>query len=136
MDFDDFSPFAAPAPAQPAPPADAPLPVAPAAPARAFQPLPPARPPSPTAARAKAGLGIVAAFAGAGVGAVLGGPLGAVAGLTGIGTIRNLYRSQGIASSDPAEQGDAARSLALGVLGVAIVGYVGYKIYSSSKDDD
>jgi serine/threonine-protein kinase len=55
--------------------------------------------------------------------------------LTAVGTVRNLYRSQGIASSDPAEQGDAARSLALGVIGVAIVGFLGYKIYSSRKDD-
>lgn len=100
-------------------------------------PLPPLAPRgvSPTAARAKAGLGVVAAFAGAGAGAVLGGPLGALAGFAGVGTLRNLYRSQGIASSDPAEQGDAARSLALGVIGVAIVGFIGYKIYTSRKDD-
>lgn len=90
---------------------------------------------TPTAARAKAGLGVVAAFAGAGAGAVLGGPLGALAGLTGVGALRNLYRSQGIASADSAEQSDAARSLALGVIGVAIVGVIGYKIYNSRKDD-
>jgi hypothetical protein len=94
-----------------------------------------ARAPSPTAARARAGLGVVAAFAGASAGAVLGGPLGGIAGLAGVGTIRNLYRSQGIASSDPAEQGDAARSLALGVIGVAIVGFLGYKIWKSRKED-
>ncbi len=90
---------------------------------------------SPTAARAKAGLGVVVAGLGVGAGAVLAGPLGALAGLASVGTVRNLYRSQGIASADPAEQGDAARSLALGVIGVAIVGFIGYKIYSSRKDD-
>lgn len=93
------------------------------------------RTPSPTAIRAKAGLGVVAAFAGASAGAVLAGPLGGLAGLAGVGTLRNLYRSQGIASSDPAEQGDAARSLALGVIGVAIVGFLGYKIWQSQKED-
>lgn len=96
---------------------------------------PQTRPVAPTAARAKAGLGIVVAGLGTGVGAVLGGPLGALAGLTSVGAARNLYRAQGIASADPTEQGDAARSLALGVIGVAIVGFIGYKIYSSRKDD-
>lgn len=110
-----------------------PAPVMAAAPPRPF--APPPRAPSPTAARARAGLGLIMAGAGAGVGAVLAGPLGAIAGLTGVGAARNLYRSQSLASSDPAEQGDAARSLALGVLGVAITGYLGYKIYSSYKDE-
>jgi hypothetical protein len=108
------------------------------APARTPAPLAVVRPApsSPTAARAKAGLGIIAAAAGVGLGAVLAGPLGAVAGLAGIGTVRNLYRSQGIASSDPAEQSDAARSLAIGVVGLGIVGFLGYKIWNSNKDRD
>lgn len=138
MSFDDFSFQDEPSPAahpeerresfstSPATAMDAPPP-------RSFAPP---RAPSPTAARARAGLGLIMAGAGAGVGAVLAGPLGALAGLTGVGAARNLYRSQSLASSDPAEQGDAARSLALGVLGVAITGYLGYKIYSSYKDDD
>ncbi len=135
MSFDDFD-FQAHAPPAPAP---APSP----APAHAVSPVAmPARMErssaprvSPTAARAKAGLGIVVAGLGVGAGAVLAGPLGALAGLASVGTVRNLYRSQGIASADPTEQGDAARSLALGVIGVAIVGFIGYKIYSSRKDD-
>jgi len=65
----------------------------------------------------------------------LAGPLGGLAGLAAVGTVRNLYRSQGIASSDASEQGDAARSLALGVIGVAIVGFIGYKIWNSRKDN-
>ena len=66
---------------------------------------------------------------------MLGGPLGALAGITGVGAARNLYRSQGIASSDPAEQSDAARSLAIGVVGLAALGYLGYKIWSAKEGD-
>lgn len=139
MSFDDFGWAPAPTeqPASPAgepaaPPARervAPLPV------QSLQVAPPARQTSLAAARAKAGLGVVVAGMGAGAGAVLGGPLGALAGLTGVGALRNLYRAQGISSTDPEEKSDAARSLALGVIGVAIVGFIGYKIYSR-KDDD
>lgn len=136
MSFDDFS-------FQPDPPAAAPPPRAPEQPFEAAQPLArqrplaaPSRPAAPpSGARARAGLGLVLAGLGTGAGAVLGGPLGALAGLTGVGAVRNLYRSQAIASSDPTEQSDAVRSLAIGVIGVAIAGYLGYKIYSSHKDE-
>lgn len=137
MDIDDLGfPPAVPPPqpeAQPQPgPPDLPPPSA-VVPSRA---LVPGRPRSPHGARAKAGLGVIAAAAAAGVGLGLAGPLGGLAGLTSVGIVRNLYRSQGIASSDPAEQGDAARSLALGVIGLGIVGFIGYKLYTSSKDND
>jgi len=82
---------------------------------------------SSTAQRAKAGLGLIAAAAGACAGAAFGGPLGCVAGLAGVGALRNLYRAQGLGSSDPTEQGDAAKSLAIALVGAAIAGYLGYK---------
>lgn len=56
-------------------------------------------------------------------------------GLVGVGAIRNLYRAQGIASSDPGEQADAARSVALCVVGFGITGYLAYRIFFA-KDDD
>ena len=93
----------------------------------------PLRPPSLTAQRAKAGLGIIAAVAGACAGAAFGGPLGCVAGLTGVGTLRNLYRVQGLGSSDPAEQGAAAKSLAICLVGAGITGYLVYKISNKEK---
>ena len=137
MDFDDFA-FGPDAPPAPVPP-PSPAPPAPQAPPPAPEmTLPPpgmtlgaplVRQRSPTAARAKAGLGVILAAAGAGAGAiVLGGPLGALTGLTAIGTARNFYRSQGLGSADTAERNDAARSLALAVVGLAIVGYLGYRI--------
>lgn len=87
-------------------------------------------------ARAKAGLGLMVAAAGAGAGAVLGGPGGAAVGLIGMGALRNLYRAQGLSSPDPQVKGDAARSLAICVVGFALAGYLGYKIWHSSKDDE
>ena len=141
MDFDDFAfgpdapPVAAPPPApQSPPPAPAPAPEMALPPPGMTLGAPLVRQRSPTAARAKAGLGVIAAAAGAGAGAaVLGGPLGALAGLTAIGTARNLYRSQGLGSVDPAERADAARSFALAIVGVAIVGYLGYRIYNRKE---
>lgn len=139
MDFDDFAfgPDAPPIP-EPPPPAERPSPRAapemPPAPLRMPLSAPLARPRSPTVARAKAGLGAIVAAAGAGAGAiVLGGPLGALTGLAAIGTVRNLYRSQGLGSLDPSEKSDAARSLALSVVGLAIVGYLGYRIYNRKE---
>ncbi len=84
-----------------------------------------------TAQRAKAGLGIIVAAAGACAGAALGGPLGGVAGLASVGALRNLYRSQGLGSSDPVEQGNAAKSLAIALVGGGIAGYLGYKAFFS-----
>lgn len=147
MAFDDWPPSAEHAPEQNAPPERAPAPPiepmawppprATAPRGRALGPGPVAAPraPSPAAARAKAGLGLITAAAGVGLGGALGGPFGALAGLTAVGAARNLYRSQGIASSDPAEQGDAARSLAIGVVGLAALGYLGYKIWSAKEGD-
>jgi len=138
MDFDDFA-------FQQQPPAPAEAPPR-AAPERAGPPLPPlqqgpalrplshAKPSrAPVAARARAGLGVLAAAAGAGLGGILGGPWGMAAGLTGVGALRNLYRTQGIASSDPSEQSDAARSAALALVGGAIAVYLGYKAFSTKE---
>ena len=92
------------------------------------------RPVAPFAARAKAGLGLIAAAAGAGAGAVLGGPGGAAVGLIGVGALRNLYRVQGLSSPDPEVKADAARSLAICLVGGALAGYLGYKIWSKESD--
>lgn len=90
--------------------------------------------PPRTAARARAGLGAIAACGGTVLGAVvLGGLPGAAAGLAGVGALRNLYRSQGLGSADPREQADAARSLAIGLVGVAIAGYLGYKAFTKES---
>lgn len=85
-------------------------------------------------ARARAGMGAIAACGGTVLGAiVLGGIPGAVAGLASVGAVRNLYRAQGIGSGDASVQSDAARSLAIGLVGVAIAGYLGYKAFTKES---
>lgn len=136
--FDDFG-FAAP---PQAPHAVDPRAAAPAAPAPAPAVyVPPAmslaRPAGAAGvgSRTKAGLGVLAVAAGAATGGVLGGPMGALMGLVGVGAARNLARAQGIASSDPAEQGEAVRNLALAVVGLGGAGYLAYRIFFKDKDD-
>lgn len=65
---------------------------------------------------------------------MLAGPGGAVIGVTGFGALRNLYRSHGLGSVDPAEQSEAGRSLALGVVGVGLCGYLAYRLFF--KEDE
>lgn len=83
--------------------------------------------------RAKAGLAVVAVATGTAIGAVLGGPSGAVMGLAGVGALRNLYRAQHLGADDPSLRGDAARSAALCVVGFGVVGYLAYRLLK--KDD-
>lgn len=135
--MDDFDTFgfgvasADPPAADPrAPAAPSPMPAA-AAPQRYVVPSR-----APEGFRARAGIGAIAAACGAAVGGVLGGPLGIGAGVAAVGAARNLYRSQGIASADPDQQGESVRCLALGVVGLGIAGYLAYRIYSNDKDDD
>lgn len=106
------------------------------APHMPIQPVPAPASARPSAPRSRAGVSMLLAAAGAAAGGVLGGPMGIGIGLAGVGAARNLYRAQGIASSDPAQQGAAARNLALGVVGLGIAGYLAYKLYSKDKDDD
>lgn len=83
------------------------------------------------ASRAKAGLGVVLAAAGAGVGAFFGGATGAGAGLLITGGARNLYRAQaGLGSEDGME---SAKSLTLGLLGLAAGGYLVYRCFRKDK---
>jgi hypothetical protein len=85
--------------------------------------------------RAAAGLGVIAAASGAGIGAAVAGPPGAIVGLTAVGGVRNLFRAQGLRSDDPGERSDAARSLALGFVGFAVAGYFAWKIWKDRSND-
>lgn len=108
---------AAPAPPQPGPPTEHP-------------PLVPIRVPvvSQGAPRARAGLTIILTALGTGVGAALGGLQGAGAGFLIAGSARNLYRAQsGLGSTDT---GESAKSLTLGILGLAAGGYLAYRCFS------
>jgi len=137
MSFDDFQPFV---PEEPAPEVSEAPPIAFPSQRQARAVAPPAagapRRGAPVATRARAGLGIIAAAAGVGLGFTLGGPPGAMAGLAGVGALRNLYRAQGLGSPDPAEKADAARCVAICVVGFAIAGYLGYKAWGPSKERD
>ena len=93
---------------------------------------------APSAPRARAGLAILLSAIGTGVGAALGGLQGAGAGFLVTGAARNLYRAQaGLGSS---ENGESAKSLTLGVLGLAAGGYLVYRCFAKKKprssDDD
>jgi hypothetical protein len=135
MDFDDFG-FASQQTPQPEAPSPSEQRAAPVA--MQSMPMRPMAGPAttPFAARAKAGFGLIAAAAGAGAGAVLAGPGGAAVGLIGVGALRNLYRAQGLSSPDPEVKHDAARAVALFLVGGALAGYLGYKIFSSNKDSE
>jgi uncharacterized protein HemX len=92
---------------------------------------------SPSAARAKAGLSLVMVAAGTGLGAFLGGAPGAGAGFLVTGSLRNLYRAHAGMGDD---SGESAKSLTLGVLGLAAGGYLIYRCFAakkkSKKDDE
>lgn len=111
------------------------MPFMPKAPAAAMR-MAPAPGAGAHPAKTRAGMGAIAAACGAALGGVLGGPLGIGAGVAAVGAARNIFRSQGIASSDSAQQSESVRSLALGVVGLGIAGYLAYKIYSSKDDDE
>lgn len=129
---EDYALPPAPDPVAP-PPAPAPAPAA-------LQPLPPLPPqrhvtrrPS-GGARAKAGATVVLCAVSTGVGAALGGYPGAGAGLFLSGAVRNLYRAQaGLSGSDDSSRGEAAKSLTLGVLGLAAGGYFVYRCFRKDK---
>lgn len=96
------------------------------APAQVAPPVAPAA----SSARRGAGLSIVLTGGATIAGALLGGLYGAGAGLFGMGAARNLSRAHGLwASSDAAERGEAAKSATLGVIGLLISGYLGYRAY-------
>jgi len=88
-------------------------------------------PPSSSGSRARAGLIILMTALGTGVGAALGGVNGAGAGFLFTGAARNLYRAQsGLGSDDGSE---SAKSLTLGLLGVALGGYLVYRCFAKKK---
>jgi len=87
-------------------------------------------------ARVRAGFGLIAAAAGAGTGAVLGGAPGAVVGLASVGAVRNLYRIKGLGSADAEERSEGVRALAIFVVAAGLAGYVGYKAFFSKDYDE
>ena len=92
--------------------------------------------------RQAAGWIVLAAGAGAAVGAVLGGGWGAASGLLLAGAGANAWRAQrDWGSPDEAARGEAAKSATLTVFGIGIGGWLGYKAHQArtgrdEKDDD
>lgn len=107
---------------------------APAAPAG---PVVPAEIELPPSARTRAGLGLILAVGGTGLGLWLGGLPGAGAGLLLMGAARNgLRATRGWASPDPIVRHDAGTSASLAVLGTVIGGYLSYRVYQKRQGED
>lgn len=124
---------ASPAPdAVPAPMAPAPLPfVGGVAPPAA------ASPDRYRAARVGAGLGLLMATAGTGIGLWVGGPMGAGSGLLLVGSVRNTLRAmRGWSDPDPVVRQDAGTSASLALFGALLGGYLGYRVYSKRTGDE
>jgi len=82
------------------------------------------------AARRGAGLGLLLAVTGTGVGFWIGGPLGAGSGLLLVGAARNTLRAtRDWRSPDATVRQEAGTSAALALFGALLGGYLGYRVY-------
>lgn len=89
------------------------------------------------AARVGAGMGLLLATAGTGLGFWLGGPAGAGAGLLLVGAARNTLRAtRGWSDPDPVVRQDAGTSASLALFGSLLGGYLSYKVYAKRTGDE
>jgi hypothetical protein len=83
------------------------------------------------AARRGAGIGLLLATAGTGVGLWIGGPVGAGAGLLLVGAARNAVRAtRDWRDADLLVRQEAGTNAALALFGTLLGGYLGYRVYS------
>lgn len=83
------------------------------------------------AARTGAGMGLLLAVAGTGVGFWIGGPLGAGSGLLLVGAARNTLRAtKDWRNPDAVVRQEAGTSAALALFGALLGGYLGYRVYA------
>ncbi len=94
----------------------------------------PALAPTLTSARRRAGAAVVFAGVGVGTGAILGGAWGAGSGLLFAGAAMNALRARSLwMSADPAARGEAIKTTAMLVLGLAGAGYLGYRAHQTRE---
>lgn len=92
---------------------------------------------TPEAATRSAGITAVFVAAATGLGYALGGWKGAVAGGVLSGAIANGYRAQkNFGSTNPDQKHEAVVSSVFAVAGLGLGGYVAYKAYEASGDDE
>ena len=85
------------------------------------------------ALRRGAARGLVIVAAGLVVGGLIGGPLGAAAGVVGAGAARNTLRAkEGWGDPDPEVRAEAGKSATMAIFGLGIAGML---IYQAWKDD-
>lgn len=96
--------------------------------------LPAPVPAAPASARRRAGAAIVLAGVGIGTGALLGGAWGAGSGLLFAGAAMNALRARSLwTSPDPTARGEAIKTTAMLVIGLAGAGYLGYRAHQSRE---
>lgn len=89
------------------------------------------------AARRGAGIGLIAATAGTGIGMWLGGPFGAGAGLLLVGAARNTLRAtRDWRDPNPIVRQEAGTSAALALFGTLLGGYLGYRVYAKRTGEE
>lgn len=91
----------------------------------------------PDAAAARgAGVALVFAAVGGGIGAALGGAWGLGAGILLVGALRNAVRARQLwGARDESDREEAAKSATMGVVGAAAGGYLAYQAYRKERGD-
>lgn len=122
-----YNPFGQP---EPPPPSPGIVPLGPEGPS----PIGP--PPGDTALRRGATAALLWASAGLLAGGLVAGPLGAAAGVVGVGAIRNTVRAKGgWADPDPRVRAEAGKSATMAIFGIGITGMLGYYAWQHRGED-
>jgi len=115
-------------------PEPAPMPLAPV---RPEGPSPLAPPPGDSALRRGAAKGLLWATAGLVAGGLVAGPLGAAAGIVGVGAVRNTVRAKnGWADPDPEVRAEAGKSATMAIFGIGIAGMLSYYAWQHRDEYD
>lgn len=91
----------------------------------------------PDAAAARgAGVALVFAALGGGIGAAVGGAWGFGAGILLVGSARNAIRARQLwTAPDASDREEAAKSATMGIVGAAAGGYLAYQAYRKDRGD-
>jgi hypothetical protein len=109
----------------------------PLVPVRPEGPSPVAPPAGDTALRRGAAKGLLWATAGLVAGGLVAGPLGAAAGVVGVGAVRNTVRAKnGWADPNPEIRAEAGKSATMAIFGIGIAGMLGYYAWQHRDDYD
>ena len=94
-------------------------------------------PPGDSALRRGAAKSLLFATAGLVVGGLVAGPLGAAAGVSAVGAVRNTLRAKdGWAHPDPEVRAEAGKSATMAIFGLGITGMLGYYAWQHRYGED